>query len=104
MRNPFTWQEVEHWTGADLMETLQLLTEQSEADDFISAYAEACADDEDHAEHNVRYMLDVLARNGEKDEAERLAELFGVELPQASEILSPRQWFTNSSLGVKVES
>ena len=53
MRKPWVWNEIEVWTGKDLMEILQLLTEQDEADDFIESYAEVC-EDEDHALHNVR--------------------------------------------------
>lgn len=98
MRRPWVWNEIEHWTGIDLMETLQLLTEQVEADDFIESYAEVCEDD-DHAAHNIEYMVGIIG-SSDHEEGDRLAELFGVDFSTA-EPVSPRQWWANSSLGLK---
>jgi len=102
MRNPFTWQEVEHWTGGDLLETLLLISDQDEADSFLSAYAEACEDDA-HALHNIRYLAQLAATytEGGKDEAQRMCDFFGLEVPGEKETISPQQWWKNSSLGVK---
>lgn len=104
-REPFIWNGIEHWTGADLMETVLLISDEDEAADFMEAYTAAC-DDEDHAIHNLRYMLDILAHDSDNDdartEAEQQAELFMVELPAKDETLAPRNWWTNSSCGVKV--
>ena len=113
-RSPFTWEEagIEHWTGRDLMETLQLLGDQDEADSFLTAYAAVC-DDDDHARHNIRCLAQLIAgfpgddeedeiKQAEKD-ALRICEYFDLELPKQSEALEPRHWFSNSDLGVKVE-
>jgi hypothetical protein len=106
-RVPFVWQSIEHWTGGDLMETLQLINSDDEAADFMEVYTAAC-DDEEHAEHNIRYMLDIIAHDDDDDsaqaEAERLAELFMVTVPTDSETLSGRNWWSNSSVGLKVEA
>lgn len=105
MRSPFTWMEVEHWTGADLAETLQLLSDQDEADSFLSAYADVC-DDDDHALHNIRYLAQYIASSADdepsaEEDAKRICEFFGLDMPTQSETISPRQWFKASSLGVK---
>jgi hypothetical protein len=98
-RAPFTWEDVEHWYGRDLMDTLVLISDQDEADSFITAYAEAC-DDDDHALHNVRYMAQIIGG----EDAERICEFFGLEIPTKNETITPRQWFKESSLGTKVEA
>lgn len=104
MRKPFVWNEIEHSTGLDLMETIQLISEQDEADSFMEAYAEVC-DDEDHAIQNVRYMLEIIGSDDDDPDAEKtaaeLGELFGVEPTQPGEVISPMQWWSNSSYGVK---
>lgn len=100
-RQPWVWNEIEHWTGPDLAETIQLVSEQAEADDFIEAYAEACEDDE-HALHNIRYILSVMI-SADEDELQRIADLFGVDPPIKGEVISPRQWWKDSSCGIKVE-
>lgn len=92
-RTAFTWQEMEHWTLPQLRETLYLISEQEEADDFMLKYAEVCEDD-DHALHNITYILGLSPR----DEVEEVCDLFGVEYNAG---LSPRQTFAESSLGVK---
>lgn len=95
MRKPFIWNEIEHWTGADLIETVQLIDE-DDAESFMSAYAAVCGD-ESHAEHNLRWIMTLVDR----ETAEALSELFMVELPGEDEVISPRQWWNESSLGVK---
>ena len=95
MRKPFDFNGVELWTGADLIECVQLLDE-DEAEPFLTAYAAVC-DDESHAEHNLRYIMTLTDR----ETAEALSELFMVECPAPDEVVSPRQWFSESSLGVK---
>lgn len=99
MRAPFVWEDagIEIWTGGDLMDTLLLLDSQDEADSFLSAYAEAC-DDDDHALHNVRYLAQLIGG----EDAERISGFFGFDLPKSGETISPRQWFKASSLGIKV--
>lgn len=93
MRNPFIWNGIKHWTGSDLIETIQLLDD-SDAEDFMAAYSAAC-DDESHAEHNLRYIMALVDR----ETAEALSELFMVDEPRG--VVEPRQWWANSSLGVK---
>ena len=101
-RAPFIWQDVAHWTGGDLMETLLLLGDQEEADDFLMAYADVCEDD-DHALSNVAYICEIIATDSDSESAEedanRIRMWFGIE---NTEPVSPRQWFKQSSLGVKV--
>jgi hypothetical protein len=103
-RAPFDWDGMEHWTGGDLLDTLLLISSQDEADSFLSAYAEVC-DDDDHALYNLRYMAQIIATDDDSDTAEAdaklLAGLFGFEMPKNNETISPRQWFAQSSLGVK---
>lgn len=97
-RAPFTWQDMEHWTGSDLMETVMLLSGKDEADVFFSEYVETCEDVE-HAEHNLKYMAQVIGG----DDGKNVLEMFGLEIAKG-EVISPRQWFANSSCGVKVAS
>lgn len=94
MRNPFAWNEIEHWTGSDLIETIQLLDE-SEVESFMSAYSAVC-DDESHAEHNIRYMMTLV----DSETAEALSELFMIDRPEKNEVVAPMQWWANSSLGL----
>jgi hypothetical protein len=104
-RTCFDWQGVEHWTGFDLMETLILLDGQDEADDFMTAYADVCEDDE-HALHNVTYLIQMIATDSDSDTAQadaaKLVEYFGIDYPGDDATISPRQWWKGSSLGVKV--
>lgn len=99
-RIPWEWNEVEHWTMGDLCETLLLISEQEEADDFATSYAEICGD-ESTAEANIGYMLYLIRERKDEDddgeaEAERLAELFGIS-PQGDKI---GHTFGASSLGI----
>lgn len=100
IRKPWTWNEIDHWTVEDLLETLQLLSEQDEADDFMSAYAEVCHD-EDHAEHNLRYLLQLLMRRD--IDVDEISELLDLDKPTLDEVFISRNWFANSSCGIKVE-
>jgi hypothetical protein len=106
-RAPFVFQEVEIWTGVDLMETLSLISEQSEADEFMVAYSELFEDDE-NAIQSVRYYVQVIAYDPDDDEGEireemqRICKMLDVDFPSASEIISPQHTFGNSSYGVKV--
>ena len=95
MRKPFVFNEIEHWVGNDLIETVQLLDE-TEAADFMTAYAAVC-DSESHAEHNLRYMMTLT----DSETAQALSELFMLDPPGEHEVISPRQWFAGSSYGVK---
>ncbi len=95
MRKPFTWNEIEHWTGADLIETVQLL-DGADVEGFMSAYS-AASGSESAAEHNIRYMMTLTDR----ETADALSELFMLDAPADDETISPRQWFAGSSLGVK---
>lgn len=97
-REPFIWQEIEHWTSHDVMDTLLLLGDQDEADSFLSAYAAVCEDD-DHALHNVRWFAQVVGG----DDGSHICDMFGVEIGP-NEVISPRQTFAMSSCGVKVAS
>lgn len=103
IREAFIWQDIEHWTLGDLMDTLRLIDTQELADDFMQSYATVCDDDE-HALHNVRYICDIISRDDDDedamDEAKRICDLFDVELPAEDEILSPMQAFKGTSLGV----
>jgi hypothetical protein len=105
MRAPFDWEDVEHWTGADLMETLLLLGTQDEAESFLSAYVDVC-DSIDHALHNVKYLAQMILTDSDSDTAEddalRVCVMMGIQIPEKDETISPRQWFSNSSLGIKV--
>jgi hypothetical protein len=108
-REPFVWNEIEHWTLADLMETLNLIESDEEAESFFDEFSHACGSDE-IATHNIRYILDIIARDDDDqndtlssaEEAERIAELFQVDLPSETEVLSPLQTFGNSSCGLKM--
>lgn len=114
-REPFIWNEIEHWTLADLMETLYLIESDEDAESFFTEFSGAIsgngkfnAEGDEIATHNIRYILDIISRDDEEDgdggqeEAERIAELFQVDLPSESEVLSPLQTFGNSSCGLKV--
>lgn len=105
-RVPFTWEGVDHWTGADLVETLMLLGDQDEADSFLSAYAEVCEDD-DHALHNIRYLVQVISTDSDSDTAEEdgrtICDFFGLKFPAPTETIAPHNWFFMSSLGVKAK-
>lgn len=109
MRAPFVWEEagIEHWTGGDLMETLLLLGDQDEADSFLEAYAAVCEDD-DHALHNIHYLAQIIATDQDSDtakaDAEMICDFFGLEFPMGHMTLSPRQWFSDSSLGIKLKA
>jgi hypothetical protein len=87
------------WTLPDIVETICLIDDQDEADDFMEAYAAVCVDD-DHALHNVGYIADLLMSDDEDEESQefgkRILELFDVERQ-----ITPVQVFKNSSLGVK---
>lgn len=107
MREPWVWNEIEHWTGADLMETLALISEQEEADSFMEAYAELW-DDSDDALESLRYWLQLVGYDQDGDElledCKQVAELLGLEMPTREEVISPRQNFGKWSLGVVVAS
>lgn len=108
-RAPFTFQGIDMWTGVDLMETLSLISEQDEADEFMEAYAALFADSDDAIE-SVRYYLQIVGYDPDDDDGEiladykRVADLLGVDFPSAAEVISPQHTFGNSSLGVKVEA
>lgn len=89
-RRPFIWQDIEHWTIPDFMDTLQLVDEAKDAKDFMEAFSEVC----DHAEHSVGYIARLV---GDKDseEGERICETFGVTYQEQA-----KQLFTNSSCGI----
>lgn len=103
-RTAFTWDGIEHWTGGDLLETVQMISTDDEASSFMEAYTAVC-DDEEHAISNLRYMLEIIATDSDNenamDEARELADLFMLDLPAPGEVIAPRQWWSNSSLGVK---
>jgi len=84
---------------SDLRDTLLLIDDQEDADDFMSAYAEVCGEDE--AEHNVRYMATLV----ERKDGISICNLFGVDMPNEGEVLTPIQTFgkNRSSMGVKHE-
>lgn len=107
MRVPFVWNEIEHWTGGDLMDTLSLISTQEEADSFMEAYGDLFTDSDDAIE-SVRYFIQIVAYDPDDDDGSILAEykeqakLLGVDFPTPTEVISPRHTFGNSSLGVKV--
>lgn len=106
-RMPFVFQEVEMWTGIDLMETLSLISDQEEADAFMTAYA-ALFEDDEHAVQSVRYFIQIIGYDPDDEDGEilaemkRIASMLDVEFPSAAETISPQHTFGNSSLGVKV--
>lgn len=97
MRIAFVVFESEHWTMPDLIDTLQLLTDDEEASTFLSAYEAVCGTET--AEHNLRYMFGLIERT-DQHEALRLSELFMLAVPGKAEVLSPRHTFGMSSFGV----
>lgn len=104
-RTAFVWDGIEHWTGADLMDTIRLISSDDEAASFMEAYTAAC-DDEEHAVANLRYMLEIIAHDSDNDDSEQdaqeLADLFMVDIPASNEVIYPRNWWSNSSCGIKV--
>lgn len=105
-RAPFVFQEIEMWTGLDLMETLALISDQDTADEFLVAYSELFEEDE-HAVQSIRYYLQIIGydpddETGEiRDEMKRIAEMLGVDFPSASETIAPQHTFGKSSYGIK---
>jgi len=97
MRKPFIWNEIEMWTGRNLIETVQLLDE-DDVESFMTAYVAVCGS-ERLAEHNLRYIMTLSFID--RETAEALSELFMIECPGPDEVLQPRHWFGNSSLGIK---
>lgn len=99
-RKPFVWQGVEHWIMGELSDTLLLIDSQDDADDFMSAYAEVCGEDE--AEHNIRYMATLV----ERKDGISICNLFGVDMPAENEVITAIQTFgkNGSSMGVKHEN
>ncbi len=93
-RVPFIWDDIEHWTGVDLMETVALISDPDEADAFMAAYVEHTEGPE-HAYGNIAYMTTLL------EDGEEIWETFQLDDVQLGNWQSPRQWFQNSSLGVK---
>ncbi len=93
-REAFIWDGIEHWHGPDLMDTVALLSSEDEAASFLEAYVEASAT-EDDAKHNVVYMCKII-----EDGAETL-ELFNLGNFSPPAVPEPRQWWNNSSMGVK---
>lgn len=104
MEAPFIWQEIEMHNGRDLMEAIMRIWTQDDADDFMSAYAEVCDDDE-HALHNIGYIARLVhdfALTADQDdgsgevelfteyEARRILKLFDVEFQTM-----PRTWFAD---------
>lgn len=94
-REPFIWDGIEIWTGAELIETVMLLADKDEADAFMAAYVEH-TDGPEHAENNILYICGQFGDDG----MEQL-ELFDIAVPEPGTTISPTQWFSNSSLGVK---
>jgi hypothetical protein len=106
-RAPFIFQEVECWTGVDVMELLTLISDQDEADAFMTAYSALFANDDD-AIRSVRYYLQIVGYDPDDDDGEILAEMkrissmLDVDFPSAAETIEPQHTFGNSSYGVKV--
>lgn len=104
-RSPFMFQEVEHWTGIDLMETLSLISDQDEADAFMVAYSELFTND-DQAIQSVRYFIQILAYDPDDDDGEirtemqRIASMLDVDFPSHSETIAPQHTFGRSSYGI----
>ena len=90
-REAFVWDGIEHWTGVDLMTTVALISDRAEAESFMDAYTEVC-DDREHAESNIIYICSLI---DDGEDTLGLFDLLGRPVP------GPRQWFTNSSVGVK---
>lgn len=106
-RAPFVFQDVEMWTGVDLMDTLSLIGDQDTADEFLSAYSELFENDDD-AIQSIRYFIQIIAADPDDEDGEirkemkRVADMLGVEFPSASEVIPPLHTYGNSSYGVKV--
>lgn len=94
-REPFTWDGIDHWTGPELVETVMLISDKDEADAFMAAYVEH-TDGPEHAENNILYICGSMGEDGMAQ-----LELFGIDKPEPGVVISPTQWFSNSSLGVK---
>lgn len=94
-RAPFVWEGIEHWTGVDLTDTLSLISTQDEADSFMVAYGELW-ENEDEASTSLAYWLLLT------EDAPTVAELLGIELPTKGVVISPRQTWGRTSLGVEV--
>jgi hypothetical protein len=88
-REPWVWNEIEHWILPEVRDTMTLCVTQEEADDFTQSFAEVT----DDVEQQLGYIIGTIS---DEEERTRLFDLFGVE-----EVLSPQQLFKRSSLGVK---
>lgn len=95
MRKPFVALEIEHWVMGDLFTTLEIIANPREAEEFAEAYEAVCG--EENATHNLRYMLRIISVQ-DSTEAQRVADLFMVEVPDRE--LEPRQTFGNTSYGI----
>lgn len=106
-RSPFIFQEIEHWSGVDLMDTLSLISDQDTADEFLSAYGDLF-DDPDNAIQSIRYFIQIIGHDPDdedgsiREEMQRISTMLGVDFPSAAEIIPPQHTFGNSSFGVKV--
>jgi len=93
MRVPFVFQDIEHWTLPDLIETVRLIDGQQEADNFIQAYAEIAG--EDNARRNLGYIARLIS-DEDPDGANTIKALFGVEFE-----ITPRHAFGATSYGIQ---
>lgn len=98
-RQPFQVFGMDCWGTSDLVDVLSLISDEAEAEEFMEAYTAVCG--EDTAVYNLRYLL--AQTTIDRDEAERLADVFMVELPGKNVVLSPRHTFGSSSYGVDPE-
>lgn len=95
-RKPFIVFEEPCWVMPDLVTILSLISTEEEAEEFLTAYNAVCGDEV--ADHNLRYMLRLIAVGGDVESAEWLADLFMVEVPERE--LQPLHTFGTTSYGI----
>lgn len=98
-RQAWVWQGVEHWTLPDLLETLQLISDEDETEDFMESYTEVCGSEE-YAWAMLGYMAELISHQ-DKDEGERICELFQVERQEV--FPQPGHTFGRMSFGINPE-
>ncbi len=96
-REPFIWNDMKHWTGAELIETVALIDSRKEGASFMEAYIAAC-ESQKQAEENVLYILGNLGEDGKAS-----LRFFDLKIP-LTPVPGPQQWWKDSSLGVKTNA
>jgi len=95
-RSPFIFQGIEHWHTNDLLNTLQLIVDHDEAEDFRKEYSLVCGDF--IAYENLGYFI-FLVSTQNVEEGNRLAALFHLTPHDGSGRI--HHTFGKSSLGIR---